>query len=154
MIACQAWQAVVMTKKIILNDPDRVGEWVAHHIGRKVGWSAWYAIGVEKCGQLIGGVVMNEFVPGQRCFIHVAATDRRWLSRDLIATVFYCAFIRNRCQVILATIDADNTNSLRLTIGIGFNEVCRVPGGSGHCDLVILAMHRAACRWLPHMERV
>lgn len=142
-----------MAKKIILKDPQRVGAWVAERIGRKVDWAAWYAIGVERDGELIGGVVMNEFVPGQRCFIHVAASDRRWLSRDLIATVFHCAFVVNDCRVILTTVDADNVAAMRLNTGMGFRETCRIPHGSGHCDLVILAMQRSDCVWIGHERR-
>lgn len=135
-------------RRIILNDSSRVGAWVAQQIGRKVEWAAYGAIGVELDGELIGGVVMNEFEPGRRCFIHVAATSKKWLSRDLIIAVFSCIFIRNRCNVALATVDADNRPSLKLCAGIGFNEACRVPFGAGECDMVLLAMQRSECKWL------
>ena len=84
--------------------------------------------------------------------MHCAGEGRRWLNREFLFACFDYVFRQLDCKVIVNPVDADNEASMRFTEHIGFTEVCRIPEGSGDCDLVIFAMPRKTCRWL-NMKR-
>lgn len=141
-----------MGKVVITGQRERVGAWVAQRIKRSAPWGAFEAIGLESDGELIAGVVFDSYVKGARCSMHCAGTGRTWLNREFLFACFDYAFRRLDCKVIVNPVDADNTDSLRFTKHIGFDEVARIPEGSGDCDLVVFAMQRRTCRWL-NMKR-
>lgn len=137
-----------MVRRVIF-DKERVNPWVAERVGRNSPWEGrgYQAFGIEKDGELIGGVVIDSIVAGVRCSIHCAGEGRRWLTRELLFIVFDYVFRQLDCKVAINTVDADNEPSLRFTTHIGFTELARVPEGAGDCDLVILTLPRNNCCW-------
>lgn len=137
-----------MKRRIIHTDKERVGDWVARRVNRTIPWVGYEAIGMEIDGKLMAGVVYEGYVPNGRCSAHVAAEGRRWLNRDYLWACFDYPFNQLGCKVLVGLVDADNADALRFDIGLGFQELVRIPDGAGHCDLVILTMRREQCRWL------
>jgi hypothetical protein len=78
----------------VIFDKARVNEWVASRIGRKAPWPGdeFQAFGVERDGQIVGGVVIDGIVIGARCSIHCAGDGKRWLTREFLTVVFDYAF--------------------------------------------------------------
>jgi len=134
-----------MAKRIV-NDKERVGEWVASRLG--CAWGAYEAIGIEEDGELVGGVVVDNYVPNARCAMHVAGSNKRWLTRQFLWFVFHYAFVQLNCNVVIALVDADNADALKFDRHLGFEDTCRIEGGAGDCDLIVLTMPRRKCRWL------
>lgn len=141
-----------MGKSLVVGQKERVGAWVAERINRTAPWGAFEAIGLEQDGKLVAGVVFDSYVVGARCSMHCAGIGRTWLNREFLFVCFDYAFRQLDCQVIVNPVNADNADSLRFTRHIGFEDVARIPNGSGDCDLVVLAMQRKKCRWL-NMKR-
>ena len=141
-----------MGKAVITDQKERVGAWVAERVKRTAPWSGYQAIGLELNDELIAGVVIDGYVSGARCSMHCAGTGKTWLNREFLFVCFDYAFRQLGCRVIVNPVDADNLDSLRFTKHIGFEEIARIPNGSGDCDLVLLAMQRMRCRWL-NMKR-
>lgn len=139
-------------KRLITNDRERVGKWVAERVKHRGDYSQLASIGLEEDGGLVAGILIDGYVPGARCSMHCAGEGRRWLNREFLFACFDFVFRQLDCKVIINTVDADNEASLRFTEHIGFEEKCRIPNGSGDCDLVIFAMQRKTCRWL-NMKR-
>lgn len=139
-------------KRLVTNDRQRVGSWVAERIRFRGDPSGLPSIGLECDGELIAGILIDGYVPGARCTMHCAGEGRRWLNREFLFACFDYVFRQLDCKVIVNPVDADNEASMRFTEHIGFTEVCRIPEGSGDCDLVIFAMPRKTCRWL-NMKR-
>ena len=138
--------------RVIVDQKERVGAWVAARVGMRAPWGAFSAIGLEQGGELIGGIVISGYVENARCSMHCAGVGKRWLNREFLFACFDYAFRQLGCKVIINPVDSTNTDSLRFTQHIGFSELCRIPEGSGDCDLVLFSMPRRTCRWL-HMKR-
>lgn len=137
-----------MGKSVVIGQKERVGAWVAERVAQRGAWSNYEAIGLEKDGQLVAGVVFDSYVDQARCCMHVAGEGRSWLNREYLWLCFHYAFEQMGCKVVIGLVSADNANALRFDTHLGFEEVARIPNGSGDCDLVILAMQREQCRWL------
>lgn len=135
-------------KRLIANDRERVAKWVAARVKYRGDVAGKAALGLEnEKGELIAGILIDGYVPGARCSMHCAGEGRRWLNREFLFACFDYVFRQLDCKVLINAVDADNEASLQFTQHIGFHEVCRIPEGSGDCDLVIFAMPRKMCRW-------
>ncbi len=130
-------------------DKDRVNAWVSERLTKKP-WTGngWQAIGVELDNELVGGVVFDAIAVGERCSMHCAGANRRWLTRDFLKSIFHYAFNVCGANVVIIPVDSDNYDSLRFVKHIGFSELARVAGGAGVNDLVLFTLHRADCRWI------
>lgn len=135
-------------KTIIINQKERVSEWVAERIGCSKDWGAHSALGIEKDGVLIAGVVVDGYTENARCSIHCAGDGKRWLNREFLFAVFDYVFRQLNCRVVINTVNSENVASVKFTAHLGFEERCRVEGGSPHGDLIIFVMREENCRWL------
>ena len=72
---------------IVTDQNERVGEWVASRIPNSQ-WHQYQAIGLEKNGELVAGVVIEAYVENARCSIHCAGDGKRWLNREFLFVVF------------------------------------------------------------------
>ncbi len=136
-------------KRIVADQRERVAKLVAERIGCSP-WTGtdYQSIGLEKDGELVGGVVIDGFVRDARCSIHCAGVERYWLNREFLRFVFLYVFEQLKCRVVVNPVSSANADSLRFTEHIGFTEVCRIEDGFADGDLVIFKMPKAQCRWL------
>jgi RimJ/RimL family protein N-acetyltransferase len=139
-------------RRIVVGEKERVGQWVALRVRRDTAWADYEAIGLERDGELIAGVIFDSYVQDARCCMHVAAVGSEWLNREYLYVCFRYAFVTMNCNVVIGLVNADNPQALKFDRHLGFEEQCRLPGGAGDCDLVVLAMQRKTCRWL-NMKR-
>ena len=139
-------------KRIVVGQKERVGEWVAKRIEREAAWGAFEAIGLEKDGVLIAGMVVEGYVKAARCCVHLAGIGKHWLNREYIRVCMDYVFHQLECKVMLGLVDADNAAALAFDRHFGFKEVCVIKDGAGDCDLIVLEMRREDCRWLAHKE--
>jgi len=136
-------------KRLVANDRARVGAWVAEKVGRSEPWINAAALGLEKDGELVAGIVIDGYVPHARGSMHCAGTGKYWLNRDFLFACFDYAFNFLDIKVLLNPVSANNAASLRFTKHIGFTEVCSVPQAwDGTEDLVLFQLQRSDCRWL------
>jgi len=125
-----------------------VAAWVSEKIGRKTPWKTDAAIGIVRRGELVGGIVVDDYYPGARCSMHCAGEGKYWLNREFLWTVFDYAFNQLGCKVIFNTAAGRNEESVKFTQHVGFKLLGRVPDGFGDDDMIILTMPKADCRWL------
>ena len=136
-------------KRVITNQKERVAAWVAERMVGGAVWGGGYeALGVEQDGNLIGGVVVDEYVKDVRCSMHCAGDGKQWLSRKFLFAVFDYAFRQLGCRLIVSPVNSENTRSVKFISDIGFVEKCRIKDGSPEGDLIIFVMRREDCRWL------
>ena len=139
-------------RKLITDDKARINHWLYHRVGRPQPWpleKAFNAVGVEdEEGNLIGGVIFDNFNPGASCTMYCAGTEPNWCSRRLLKFCFEYVFKVAGCKVIINTVSADNEKSIKFTKHVGFTEIARIRDGAGDCDLVALTLHRDDCKWL------
>ena len=140
-------------KTIVVNQKNRVQEWVADRIGGNPAWESFEAIGLEKDGELIAGVIVDGYVENTRCSIHCAGEGKQWLNREFLFVVFDYVFRQLNCNVVVQTVCSNNVDSMKFTSHLGFGEKCRIEDGALGGDLVILSMRREDCRWIkPRMK--
>ena len=94
-------------RRIVVGEKERVGLWVAPRIKRGLEWHGYEAIGLEKDGELIAGVVFDSYVENARCAMHVAAVGKDWLNREYLRVCFHYAFVTMNCNVVVGLVDAD-----------------------------------------------
>lgn len=80
----------------------------------------------------------------------VVASDGQgaWLSRGLLRAVFSYAFNVLGVACVYGRVRASNRAAVAMDLGLGFQEVGRIPRGFGNEDCLILAMTREQCRWI------
>ena len=137
-----------MKPRIITRERERIGQFVADRMRNPAAWNAFEAIGLERNGKLIAGVVFDSYAPNARVTVHLAGDGKHWLNREFLHVCCSYAFDQMKCNVAMGFIDADNAASLQLALHFGFSELARIHGGSGDCDTVILKMMREECAWL------
>lgn len=136
-------------KRLVTHDRERVGTWVAQRVGRLTPWLRDPALGLEKDGELIAGIVLAECVPGVRASMHCAGDGKTWLNRAFLFACFDYAFNTLDVKVLINKVSSDNADSLRFTRHIGFEPLATIPQAwDGERDMVLFTMHRADCRWL------
>lgn len=136
-------------KRLVTNERARVGAWVAERVGRDDPWTTAAALGLEKDGELVAGIVIDGYVPNARGSMHCAGTGKYWLNREFLRACFDYAFNFLNLKVLINPVSAMNDASLRFTRHIGFTELARIPlAWDGKEDLVLFQLHRDDCRWL------
>jgi RimJ/RimL family protein N-acetyltransferase len=132
---------------IIWDRPDEVAAFVAPRIG-EVEFSLFTAIGLERRGELIAGVVYTGLTDFN-IQMHIAAIPgRRWCTREFIRAFFAYPFVQLRLPRVSALVKASNTDSLRFCEHIGMRREGLLREACETGDLVILGMLRRECRYL------
>jgi len=131
---------------IVVGQDKRVGDWVSARTGGS-GFVEGSAIGYERNGALVAGVIVDHFNGASAC-LHVAGDGKNWLTREFLYCVFDYAFRQLNLNVVMGLVPSWNTQALRFDKHLGFVEQCRIPGAVPNGDLVILTMTREQCRWI------
>ena len=132
---------------IIIGQKERVARFVQERTGGT--YYDYEAIGIEKNGVLIGGVVIDGYIENSRCSMACAGDGGRWLTRDFLPIVFDYVFRQLDCKVVIITIESSNGKSIKLMTHIGFLPVYTVRnGGSNGCDLIIFEMQKSDCKYI------
>lgn len=134
--------------KIIYDQKDRVNRWAYSKVGRESPFTNFYAIGIERNGRLIGGVVFDGFASETRCSLHAVGIEKNWCTKALLKSVFDYAFNFAKCKVIINTVSSSNEKSIKFTEHIGFTKMCTIKNGAPDGDLVVLALNKEDCKWL------
>ena len=134
---------------------DRQEELLAWAEARILGWRPRedaVAIGREVDGRLVGVTVFDTHSP-TTCFFHLAAGERRWLTKEFIIVALSYPFLQCGYPRLSAMISENNRLSLRLARIGGWVEEGRMRrGGIEGEDIVMLGMLREECRWLPRLS--
>lgn len=139
-------------RTIITGQKERIGDWVAEKIGCGREWRDYEAIGVESDGELTGGVVFDDYVANSRCSMHCAGTGN-WVGREFLFALFDYAFRQLSCKVVVALVNSENIASAKFVSHLGFEEKCRLEGGSPEGDLIVFTMRKEECRWLERKSK-
>ena len=135
-------------KTVILNQPDRVGRWVAERTDGQWIEGRGFAFGLEEEGELIAGVIFDSWNGASLC-MHVAAKPgARWLTRDFIRVCFYYPFVQLRAKKILGLVGSGNTAARRFDEHLGFVLEATLADAHPDGDLLVYSMTPEQCRWL------
>ena len=126
--------------RLVFDDKKRVGAWVAEEVQQRSEWGSFYAMGAETDGQLVSGIVFNNF---NECnaTCHIAVSKPTKLFLELLDHGFKYAFETCGLRRLTGLVEADNSKALKLDKHIGFIEeaVMKEAGSEGQ-DIVVLVL--------------
>lgn len=134
-------------KRVVWDRPDEVGRWVCDRLGSVFDSATGTAIGQERDGVLVGGVVYDNFRGGSVC-MHVAGADKHWISRDFMRAAFGYPFGQLRVAKVLGTVDSTNHAAIDFDLALGFVLEATIEHAGRDGDLLIFSMTRQQCRFL------
>jgi len=128
------------TSRLIFDDKERVGQWVAQQVDQEASWGDHYAMGAELNGELVSGVVFNNFNQSNATS-HIAVSTPTKLFLKLIDNAFVYAFGQCKLRRLTGLVTEDNHKALRLDKHIGFQEegVMKQAGLHGQ-DVIVLVL--------------
>jgi RimJ/RimL family protein N-acetyltransferase len=126
---------------------EHVCRWVAKRTGGSYIDGSGQGIGLEKDGQLVAGVMYDQF-NGRAVQMHVAAIGRNWLNREYLWTCFDYPFNQLKVNKIVGLVDSNNADARRFDEHIGFQLAAVIPDAGKTGDQLIYSMTRHQCRWL------
>ena len=134
-------------KKVIYGQDPRVTEWVAEQV-KEDDFGQCSAIGLEKDGNLVAGVVFNWYT-GPSIAMHVAGIGKEWLTRDFLYRCFAYPFIQLECNRVTGLVRTDNFAAQKFDEHLGFvREGVIRRGASDGTDFILYGMLKEECRWL------
>ncbi|QGM46130.1 hypothetical protein [Methylocystis heyeri] len=99
-------------------------------------------------GVTLGGALYTEY-NGHSVQMHVAGLAPNWLNRKLLRQAFEFPFEHLKVKKIFGLVEAANTIALDFDLHLGFIEEARIGDVFTSGDMVVLAMYRHNCRFLP-----
>jgi RimJ/RimL family protein N-acetyltransferase len=134
-------------RRIVWDQSKAVGEWVSQRMGATFDPSCSTAIGMERDGELIAGVVFDHF-SGRSIAMHVAATAPHWMTREYARACFGYAFGQLRVTKVIGLVDSTNAQARRFDEHLGFELEATVKDAGERGDLLIYSMTPDKCRFL------
>ena len=125
---------------LVFDDKERVGAWVADQVEQTSSWGDFYAMGAEANGEIVSGVVFNNFnESNSTCHIAVSKPNRLFL--ELLDHAYSYAFGQCGLKRLTGLVAADNHKALKLDKHIGFVEegVMAKAGRQGQ-DIITLVL--------------
>lgn len=136
-------------KTVVYTDKQRVIDWVAKRVEEDDFGSGAVGIGLEEDGELIAGVVFNDYT-GPSISMHVAAIPgKRWMTREYLWTCFAYPFLQLKCNRVTGLVRTDNIVAQKFDEHLGFKRegVLRQACSDG-TDMIVYGMLRDECRFL------
>jgi len=123
--------------RLIFDDKERVGTWVAERVKQLASWGDFYAMGAELNGELVSGVVYNN-VGASNATCHIAVSKPTKTLSELLDHAFVYAFKQLGLKRLTVFVESTNEKSLKITSHIGFVEegVMHQAGDNGQ-DVII-----------------
>ncbi|MEN6526405.1 MAG: GNAT family protein, partial [Candidatus Polarisedimenticolia bacterium] len=110
-------------------------------------WAEYTTIGLERNGELVGGVVFECFT-GTNANIHVAGSGSYWMTRVFLFAVFGYAFNQLKLKRLTGYVEAANTRALGFNRKLGFTQEAVLKDAVPSGDVMIMCMRREDCRFI------
>lgn len=135
-----------MTK--IIFDVYKIGPWVCQHAGGTWVPGKSTGIGLERDGELIAGVLYEDF-NGAQVICHIAATAKNWTAnREYMWMIFDYPFSQMKVKRITVPVAESNIVARAFVEGLGFELEFIAEDAHPDGGLVIYKMKPQNCRWL------
>jgi RimJ/RimL family protein N-acetyltransferase len=132
-------------KRWIVNDKERVARFVAEMVEQKAHWGGFNAIGVERDGEIVAGIVVNNY-NGANATVHIGV--KGVLPRDFLRVCFDYLFNGMKLNRVTGLVPSSNAKALQFDRHIGFEDEFVMPRAHPDGDMHVLVMYREKCRWI------
>lgn len=134
-------------KRVVWDQPVLVGAWVCERIGGQFNAQLATAIGLERDGELIAGVIFDNYM-GQSIAMHVAGEGGHWMTREFARACFGYAFNQLKVKKVLGFVDSTNAAARRYDEHLGFKLEHVITDAGKVGDLCIYSMTPDKCRFI------
>jgi L-amino acid N-acyltransferase YncA len=133
--------------RLVFDDKHRVGDWVAEQVDHQARWGDFYAMGVERDGQIIAGAVVNNY-NGANATAHIAVARHTRLLIPLLQNM--CDYVFNQCKLkrLTGMVPTNEPDTIAFDKHLGFEEEFVMKDGAPGADMMVLVMWPHNCRWL------
>ncbi len=133
---------------LLFDQKERVGAWVAQQVGQDTGWGDFYAMGVEMNGQVVAGVVFNNY-NAVNATAHIAIATPCKAAVELIRHACRYAFLDCGLKRLTGMVPVSEPKTILFDMKLGFEPefVMRSAAFDGG-DLQVLVMWPDKCRWI------
>jgi RimJ/RimL family protein N-acetyltransferase len=132
----------------IVYDAERIGPWVCERAGGQWLPGRGTAIGLERDGELVAGVLYEDY-NGANVVMHVASDGTgQWLTAEYLRTCFEYPFGQLGCKHVTGIVPSNNDKALTFDRRLGFEVEAVLAGAHPDGDLIVLHMKREKCRWI------
>lgn len=133
---------------LVLNDRERVADWVAGKVAQRVPWEGYNAFGVEMDGRIVSGVVIHQ-INGANAFCHIAIDKPNKTMLALFQVVCDYAFRQLGLKRLTGLVPSNEEHIVRFDMRLGFEIEFVMKDAAVGADLVGLVMRADKCPWLP-----
>lgn len=107
------------------------------------------AIGLEKDGELVAGVLYEGF-NGHNVWMHVGAMPgKRWMTKEYLKAAFLYPFVQLKCSRVSGYVEAWNMDARKFDEHLGFKKEAVLSGAaSDGGDVILYVMRREDCRYV------
>ena len=140
-----------MSSRLIFDDRQRVGEWVSPSGDPLSTYGRFYAMGVERDGELVAGIVADH-INGSNALAHIKITKPGKDTFALIRAFFDYAFNQCKLKRVTGFTPSVWTKVVVFQKKIGFTEEFVIKDGYPGGDMVVFVMRPETCKWLTHKE--
>lgn len=136
-----------MSQRLVFDERERVAKWVADKVDQKSDWGSFYAMGAERDGELVAGIVMNNF-NGANAVAHIAIAKPGKDTYALFRAFSDYAFRQCGLRRLTGLVPSDMPKVLAFDLRLGFEEefIMRSAAPDGH-DMHVLVMWADTCPW-------
>lgn len=131
---------------MIVTDPEWIGPWVCRHAGGSWIPGRGTAIGLEKHGLLVAGVLYEDWNRAN-IICHIAGVGR-WANREFLRVIFDYPFRQLAVKRITVPVASVNTRARGFVEHLGFVLEATLQDAHPEGDLLIYKMTPDMCRWL------
>lgn len=133
-------------KRVIYHQNKRIGDFVCARAGGT--YTEGECIGLERDGELIAGVLFDRYNGASIC-MHVASSEKNWLTREFLHACFYYPFEFLQVNKVIGIVDSDNEQARKFDEHLGFVLEATIKyAGKDGCDMMVFSMMRDQCRFL------
>lgn len=133
--------------QLVFDQSTRVGEWVAERVDQRGSWGDFYAMGIEQDGQIVAGVVINNY-NGANATCHIAIDKRTKKLVELFQHVCNYAFNHAKLKRLTGMVPTNEPQIIAFDKHLGFEEEFVMKDGAPGADMMVLVMRPETCRWL------
>jgi len=124
---------------------DAIGHWVAERVQGKYFAAGSQAIGLERNGEIIAGVIYENWNKTS-IVCHIAIEKQ--ITKKYLKAIFHYPFEFCKVKKIIVPVCSTHAKSLKLVIKMGFVEEARVKDATPDGDIIFLTLAREKCRFL------
>lgn len=135
--------------RLLIGEDERVGLWVRKRIPTAPCWNGFYrAIGQERDGQLIVGVVYTDASPANVSAHIAAVTGSKWATPEFLRLIFGYPFNQLKVRRITCYVEDMNHRSYQLAEYLGFVRESVMERALVNGDMYVYRLFREDCKWI------